>query len=80
MFIQDNIAFGCFTPPPVECVHLVMQKAGMKSKRHAKLLLQSMRKAGAVQTKPVGKGQNYVYALRTKKAEAATETPSSNAA
>ena len=35
-----------------------------------------MRKAGAVQTKPVGKNQNFVYALRTKKDEAAAETPS----
>lgn len=28
-------------------------------------MLQAMRKAGAVQTKPMGKGQNYVYALRS---------------
>ncbi|KAL3130585.1 hypothetical protein ABBQ38_008390 [Trebouxia sp. C0009 RCD-2024] len=51
------------------------EKAGLKSKRHTKRLLQSMRKAGAVQTKPVGKGQNYVYALKTSKTEAASKTP-----
>ena len=39
-----------------------------------------MRKAGAVQTKPVGKGQNFVYALRTKQAKAASETPLQDAA
>ena len=38
-----------------------------------------MRKAGAVQTKPVGKGQNFVYALRAKQAEAASEKPSPEA-
>jgi hypothetical protein len=42
-----------------------LQEAGLKSKRHIKLMLQAMRKAGAVQTKPMGKGQNYVYALRS---------------
>jgi len=42
-----------------------LQEAGLKSKRHTKLMLQAMRKAGAVQTKPMGKGQNYVYALRS---------------
>ena len=36
----------------------------MKSKRHCKILLQAMRKAGAVQTKPLGKGQNFGYTLR----------------
>lgn len=43
----------------------------MKSKRHIKIMLQAMRKAGAVETKPSGKGQNFVYSLRTprKKAE-----------
>ena len=60
---------------PVYCMYFLIQKAGVKSKRHTKHLLQSMRKAGAVQTKPVGKGQNFVYALRAKLAEAASETP-----
>ena len=36
----------------------------MKSKRHCKILLQAMRKAGAVQTKPLGKGQNFGYTIR----------------
>lgn len=55
-----------------------MQKAGVKSKRHTKQLLQAMRKAGAIQTKSIGKGQNYVYALRflPKKAEASSQTGS----
>ncbi len=62
-------------PHAAECapdIALLLQEAGLKSKRHVKLMLQSMRKAGAVQTKPVGKGQNYVYALRSlsKKAQA----------
>lgn len=41
------------------------EEAGLKSKRHIKIMLQAMRKAGAVQTKPLGKGQNFVYSLRT---------------
>lgn len=60
-------------------MQVAMQKAGVKSKRHTKHLLQSMRKAGAVQTKPMGKGENFVYGLRTKKAAAASETPAPDA-
>lgn len=62
--------------------HAFLQKGGLKSKRHVKRLLQAMRKSGAVQTKPVGKNKNYVYALKNKadgkeaasKAEAASKT------
>ncbi|DBA90497.1 hypothetical protein WJX77_003495 [Trebouxia sp. C0004] len=55
------------TPTPLNSEQIWQQaeEAGLKSKRHTKLMLQAMRKAGAVQTKPMGKGQNYVYALRS---------------
>lgn len=55
------------TPTPLNSAQIWQQaeEAGLKSKRHTKLMLQAMRKAGAVQTKPMGKGQNYVYALRS---------------
>lgn len=57
------------------------EEAGLKSKRHIKIMLQAMRKAGAVQTKPLGKGQNFVYSLRTsrKKAEVSDTASQSQA-
>lgn len=52
-----------------------LQEAGLKSKRHVKFMLQTMRKAGALQTKPAGKGKNYVYVLRTPSQKASNKRP-----
>lgn len=42
----------------------MLQTAGLRSKRHVKQLLNAMRQASVVQTRPMGKGKNYVYRLR----------------
>lgn len=65
------------TPEPLNSEQLWQQaeEAGLKSKRHVKFMLQTMRKAGALQTKPAGKGKNYVYVLRTPSQKASNKRP-----
>lgn len=57
----------------------VLQPAGLKSKRFMKTMLQQMKKAGNIHTKPLGAGRrhkqfSYVLAERTSKKQAAAET------
>lgn len=59
----DLCKYDCDFGSGDQCL-FVLQEAGMKSKRHVKQLLNAMRKASVLQTKPMGKGKNYTYDLR----------------